>query len=126
MRDELTRELLAAGPTIFKTTPTFYFECEDGWFDLLKDLIALLESVMTDSEQPLIVAQVKEKFGGLRFYVYNSNDVCDGYIDWAERRSWKTCCRCGTPGTMKTNNGWSSVLCEICAAPVASVVSPKD
>ena len=119
MRDELTKKLLAVGPTIFKTTPTFYVECGDGWFNLLEDLIALLESVMTDSEQPLIVAQVKEKFGGLRFYVHNSNDVCDQYIDWAESRAWKTCCQCGAPGTMKTNNGWSSVLCEICAAPAA-------
>ena len=51
-------------------TDSDFFEVEPGWFPLIKDLITDLIELGWNKE----VCQVKEKFGGLRFYI---NDVSD-------------------------------------------------
>ena len=44
------------------------------------------------------VTQVKEKFGGLRFYVDCNDDYIDGLISLAEGMSYNTCSECGETG----------------------------
>ncbi|MEK7090164.1 MAG: hypothetical protein AAB930_01100, partial [Patescibacteria group bacterium] len=44
----------------------FGFECGDGWFGLIKKLCEKLKDL---DLKDFRVTQVKEKFGGLRFYV---------------------------------------------------------
>ena len=63
--------------------------------------------------------QVKEKFGGLRYYTQESDDLtvegrerCAALIDEAERRSASTCETCGGSGSLHTNaRRWFRTLC---------------
>lgn len=57
-------------------------------------------------------SQVKEKFGGLRFYVNAATDKHDQYITFAESMSYCTCEECGAPGKTYTD-GWHTTLCDI-------------
>ena len=57
--------------------------------------------------------QVKEKYGGLRFYVFGGDDKIDALISFAESMSECTCEECGRPGTQNVG-GWIRTLCDIC------------
>lgn len=57
------------------------------------------------------VAQIKEKFGGLRFYADGGDDTTDGMIRMAEAWATHTCEECGAPGTMR-HGGWIRTLCD--------------
>ena len=61
---------------------------------------------------PYITAsQVKEKFGGLRFYTNGYDGEVSGMIRMAESMSYRTCEVCGSPGR-SNNYGWISTLCD--------------
>jgi len=62
-----------------------------------------------------VAVQVKEKFGGLRFYVQAATDEHYNYISFAESMSYRTCDQCGNPGKTYTD-GWHTTLCDIHAA----------
>ena len=62
-----------------------------------------------------VASQVKEKFGGLRFYVNGATDKHWNYISVAENFSYRTCEDCGAPGKTYTD-GWHRTLCDIHAA----------
>jgi hypothetical protein len=62
-----------------------------------------------------VAVQVKEKFGGLRFYVQAATDKHYQYITFAESMSYHTCEECGAPGKTYTD-GWHTTLCDIHAA----------
>ena len=62
-----------------------------------------------------VAVQVKEKFGGLRFYVQAATDKHHQYINFAESMSYRTCEECGAPGKTYTD-GWHMTLCDIHAA----------
>ena len=62
-----------------------------------------------------VASQVKEKFGGLRFYVQAATDKHYQYITFAESMSYRTCEECGNPGKTYTD-GWHMTLCDIHAA----------
>jgi hypothetical protein len=62
-----------------------------------------------------VASQVKEKFGGLRFYVQAATDKHHQYITFAESMSYRTCESCGAPGKTYTD-GWHTTLCDIHAA----------
>jgi hypothetical protein len=62
-----------------------------------------------------VAVQVKEKFGGLRFYVQAATDKHYQYISFAESMSYRTCEECGAPGKTYTD-GWHMTLCDIHAA----------
>ena len=57
--------------------------------------------------------QVKEKFGGLKFYMTTYSDEIRNLIDKTQALSLKTCEECGKPGE-KTNTGWIRTLCKNC------------
>ena len=56
-------------------------------------------------------AQIKEKFGGLRFYYNGGDEVIDNMVDSAEMTADKTCEMCGKPGE-KRGGGWIKTLCD--------------
>lgn len=61
---------------------------------------------------PQVVAtQVKEKFGGLRFYINGGDDEIDAAITFAEMLSERTCEVCGAPGKQR-GGGWISTRCD--------------
>ena len=59
-----------------------------------------------------VAVQVKEKFGGLRFYVQAATDKHYNYITFAESMSYHTCEECGALGKTYTD-GWHKTLCDI-------------
>lgn len=60
------------------------------------------------------IAQVKEKFGSLRFYIGSSSDAVFDRISEAEKDSAKTCELCGKPGKI-IGKGWLMARCEECS-----------
>lgn len=66
----------------------FGFECGDGWFELIDNLSYFIEGYnMQYPAHPIKAFQVKEKFGGLRFYVGNCPDYLLDLIDLSEAMS---------------------------------------
>ncbi len=57
------------------------------------------------------VFQVKEKFGGLRFYCDSSTDEIDALIRAAEEESTRTCDVCGRQGTAR-GGSWIRTRCD--------------
>lgn len=87
------------------------FNTGDGWFPLIKKLSEDIIKISPETE----AVQVKEKFGGLRFYVTNANDEVYDLISKAEKESYKTCEKCGTRENVTTNeDGWVFTLCDKC------------
>lgn len=115
MTEENESALLALGPTIFREHAPWGLSVGDGWVPLLRDLIIKLEARASKTTIPLVVVQVKEKFGGLRFYTHNGDGFDQDDIRAAEGLSFKTCEWCGTKGGPDTTNtGWMLTLCPPC------------
>ena len=80
--------------------------------------IDLRKQIMDEEASKVPVAvQVKEKFGGLRFYVQAATNKHYDFISFAESMSYRTCEMCGAPGKTYTD-GWHTTLCDIHAAMV--------
>jgi hypothetical protein len=82
----------------------------DGWRSISEPLIALCK------ERGVEIRQIKEKFGGLRFYVGSAPDEVHVAIEAAENLSFLTCENCGAPGSLDTSKAWIRTLCEKCAS----------
>jgi hypothetical protein len=80
-----------------------------GWTHIINHLINDLEKLGWDGH----VYQVKEKFGGLRFYIGAATDEIHDRIQEAENESFTVCERCGAPGYPK-DEGWILTLCDPC------------
>jgi hypothetical protein len=57
-----------------------------------------------------VVMQVKEKFGGLRFYYDGGDEAVAGMVRMAEAWADHSCEECGAPGT-SGGKGWIRTLC---------------
>jgi len=121
MSPDKEKQLFEKYPKIFSNLK--YTECGDGWYDLIECLCAIIQREtdyagyrLSEEEketiQPL-AAQVKEKFGGLRFYIYGGTERMWGAISMAEAMSFKICESCGVPGH-KQPGGWIRTLCDPC------------
>jgi len=90
-----------------------YFECGEGWEDLLDNLCFVIESrIKLTKLQDIYAVQVKEKFGTLRFYVTLSDDFINGAISMAERQSAHICEICGASGRVENLKGALKTLCQ--------------
>ena len=89
-------------------TNSNFFEVGPGWYELIKDLIQDLIELGWDKQ----VCQVKEKFGGLRFYINTGSDEIYKRITEAEKQSYETCEETGLPGELRTDIGWHTTLCD--------------
>lgn len=91
-----------------------------GWWPILEEamisIVVVLERYPDASCQ---VQQIKEKFGGLRFYVQlkRSTSSEDGFyadiqscIRTAEAKAARTCEACGSPGTL--GGSWLKTYCD--------------
>lgn len=101
-------------------TPCFS-TVEKGWVPLLDQLVEDLVAMGWDKT----LAQVKEKFGTLRFYADHTDAGMSARIREAERASARTCSECGAPGVLRHNRAWRQTLCDECdhasQAPEAEV-----
>lgn len=90
-------------------------DCGYGWYGLINKLNQDLLEI--DSEYR--VSQVKEKFGGLRYYTENTSKEMNNRIYEAERQSLQTCENCGSRESVMTKSdnepyGWIRSLCDDC------------
>ena len=84
-----------------------------GWKGIVTDLVADLFDLGWDGN----LAQIKEKFGGLRIYIGKGSPEIYNRIQKAERESLSTCERDGSPGRpVHTASGWIKTLCGECIA----------
>lgn len=87
------------------------FWCPDGWLDLVVETDARLLAANPNYK----IAQIKEKFGGLRYYIEGYTDETRAIIRDAEERSYDICQDCGsTEGVGSVDAGAVSTLCEAC------------
>lgn len=85
-----------------------FFGVGVGWYPLIKDLITDLIELGWDKK----TCQVKEKFGGLRFYINAGSDKIYERITLAESQSYEICEVCGEKGELRKNIGWYTTLCD--------------
>jgi hypothetical protein len=91
-----------------KITSCDFFDVQVGWYPLIKNLIDELITLGWDKK----VTQVKEKFGGLRFYINGGSDEIYNKITEAEKLSHETCELCGKKGELRTKIRWFTTLCD--------------
>lgn len=97
--------------------PFYYgFELDEGWADLVEGIASVSEPVLVslgDKYVGSFVAQVKSKFGELRFYTNMTlcPEVSDA-IRNAECVSRRTCEVCGGQGTGRYVGGYFATLCD--------------
>ena len=91
-----------------KITSCDFFDVQVGWYPLIKNLINELINLGWDKQ----VTQVKEKFGGLRFYINGGSDEIYNKITEAEKLSHETCELCGEKGELRTKIRWFTTLCD--------------
>lgn len=83
-------------------------ECNEGWLQMIHDLIEEAIKAGWNKE----ICQIKEKFGGLRFYINSASDEVHDIISKYEKLSYKTCEICGSTDDVETGGkGWIQSLC---------------
>lgn len=117
--------LIAAWPRLFKKGATRSpSDLPSGWLVLASELCRQLDAQLTDDDLAiLMVAQVKEKFGGLRFHVSVDEESCtedaeraliervQSLIRPACEASEQTCQECGQPGATGHFGGYVLTVC---------------
>lgn len=131
MRKELEEKIARRWPSWFDmngdirhTLMPFGFQCGGGWFDLLWRLCERLEPLVAEFERKtgerFEVIEVKQKFGGLRFYTSHwpnlgrtpAPEAIHKCIEDARAESCDTCELCGQPGRMRDLGGWFAARCD--------------
>jgi len=93
MKKELELKLVELHPQIFRdyggdmtqTCMHWGLMCGDGWYFLIHNLCKKLDEISSKTGVIIIADQVKEKFGGLRFYYHIENldvTVIDKFSKW--------------------------------------------
>ena len=105
------------------------FECGDGWFNILDQLMGNIQHHIDWNNQnfekgykqykqvsQVTLDQVKEKFGTLRFYYSGGDDEISGMVRMAESMSSVVCEECGAPG-QRRGGGWIYTACDTHTKP---------
>lgn len=91
-----------------------------GWYPILEALCSNIQHYLdwinkNHEKHPVVpqvtIAQIKEKFGGLRFYYDGGDDKIQGMVRMAEAWADAVCEDCGAPATKKTT-GWIRNVCD--------------
>lgn len=147
MNNELQIQLCKKHPSIFRevggkpeeTCMAWGIECGDGWHDLIESLCTEIDAEVKHTNElyphlkfAVVAAQVKEKWGGLRFYVdfiYNHELLEDedamkkitsriweisGMIRIIESLSRNTCEDCGGKCEAATTGFFPKAICDAC------------
>lgn len=92
-----------------------YIECGNGWAELILKCHEQLKAF----DHNYKIAQIKEKFGGLRFYFTPTNPAFTRHMGLMlteiERSSYLICEACGQPGNLRTQGKgrWMKTLCLV-------------
>lgn len=88
----------------------FGYECDNGWLPIIEELFDKITALKPSRN--FEVVQVKEKYAGLRVYVFNSTEAIDKLIDEYEDKSYHICEICGEAGEVRENHKWYKTLCD--------------
>jgi methylphosphotriester-DNA--protein-cysteine methyltransferase len=131
MSPDLEKKILEKYPDLYyhdndSSLMGYGFAHGDGWFNIIDCLSSTITHIVKNDKsrkhltpeefaetRQVRVAQVKEKFGSLRFYVDNGNPEVYAAIQFAEAMSYRTCETCGAPGRARVG-GWVRTLCDAC------------
>lgn len=94
-------------------------ECGPGWIPLLDILFHYADewnrTVPEGDDDRIQINQVKEKFGGLRFYYTGGSPEFRGMVEMAEMLSSNICERCGDRAeSQDIGGGWIATQCDRC------------
>ena len=94
----------------------FGVECDKGWETLYRPIMDWIEKYNEEHPGDVItITQVKEKFGGLRFYVDKYTEELSSLIHEAESESYRVCETCGAREKVGiTVGGWYRTICLDC------------
>lgn len=142
MREELDKLLCEKYPKMFvnrnadmrETAMCWGFSHGDGWFNIINALCSNIQhhidwrnerrelllkdnphnQKIPDEVPQVVVDQVKEKFGTLRFYYHGGDDAIDGMVRMAESMSAVMCETCGAPAKRRGHggHGWIYTACD--------------
>ena len=114
--DAFAKQMEERFPKIF-AEPYGGFACGEGWWPILEALCGQIQhhidwkNKQGNVVHQVTVAQIKEKFGGLRFYYSGGDDAIDGMVRMAESWAARSCEECGAPGKSR-DGGWIKTLCD--------------
>ena len=95
-------EIMKKYPKLFSNLS--YVECADGWADLIDQVshrIHIINNSYESEKDGVFAAQIKEKFGGLRYYIdtegvaKHDHEQIKAFISEAEKISYSICTGCG-------------------------------
>jgi len=91
-------------------------ECDSGWYDLIYNCTKQISDYCyKNTIDNIYVLQIKEKLGGLRYYLSCSNELIEQIIYNTENLSITTCELCGNKGKICKLNGFLlKCLCKKC------------
>ena len=125
MNEDNTKKLKESFPFLYSNSnprePFNYggagFQCGDGWYNIIYTLSEKLENILLKmnlrERSEHTVAQVKEKFGTLRFYMTSATEEMHNAIRETEKQSTTTCEECGEVGRLRGGR-WLSTECDKC------------
>lgn len=121
--DTFAKQMEEKYPAMF-ANPYGGFAVGTGWWPIIESLCANIQSYTDwknrsaeagykDFKQvkQVVVGQIKEKFGGLRFYYDGGDEQITGMVRMAESWAAHTCEECGKPGKSRSG-GWIQTLCD--------------
>jgi len=124
MTQKFQNKLFKKYPKIFRqkdlsckeTAMCWGIEFGDGWYQLIDWLCGFIQWYVDNNKIEQIEAiQIKEKFGGLRFYTNYCDKSINGAISLAEYMSYLICENCGITQNVSTNeHGYIQSLCKKC------------
>jgi hypothetical protein len=117
MNEKLEEQLYQRYPSLYRNRFPYGFSCGDGWYPL----IDVISELLTKHDQGIYAVQVKEKFGGLRFYHMGGDNYTLGLRKTAEALSNTICDICGAPGVLNNNKGGWATLCEAHGGPSLTI-----
>ncbi len=121
--EEFAKHMEERFPKMF-AHPYGGFCIDKGWWPIIESLCTNIQRRIdfwnkNRETRPVIeqvvVTQIKEKFGGLRFYYDGGDDYIQGMVTMAEEWADRHCEECGKPG-QKRSGGWIKTLCDEHAA----------
>jgi len=121
--DEFAKRMEATYPDML-SEPYGGFAIGEGWWPIVESLLKNIYSYFKlnnklvekhpedfDLLEPVKVAQIKEKFGGLRFYYQGGDEHISGMVTMAEAWAGRSCEHCGNKGERRSG-GWIRTLCD--------------
>jgi len=94
------------------------FAVGKGWYPIIERLCKSIQQHIEFENKKeevcpqVVVEQIKEKFGGLRFYYQGGDDYIHGLVAMAEEWAGVACETCGGIGERR-GGGWIKNLCDV-------------